>query len=262
MWNMISVYKSDERGVAAILFAIMAVMVLVIVGFAIDLQRGVSTDTRMQSALDAAALAGARTLENASATDAEIIAVAQSAFAANFATGHSDVNCTAANVSIDRDQGRVFVDADCSLPTTFASLVKVNQMDLNDRATARAAITELDVAFMLDVSGSMKGSKLAELKTAANDAIDLLITPRSGDRVRVAFNTYSTSVNAGAYGDQVVDLPAGKKKKKKLCVSERKGAWAWKDDKPGKNKWLGTEATSCPKSSVEPLTSDAAKLKA
>lgn len=260
MWNRISAYKSDQRGAAAMLFAIMAVMVLVIVGFALDMQRGISADTRMQSALDAAALAGAKTLENATATDAEIIMVARAAFAANLATGHTDVTCSSANVSIDRDQGRVLVDADCSLPTTFPSLVKVNQMDLKDRATARAAITELDVAFMLDVSGSMKGKKLAELKSAANDAIDLLITPSSGDRVRVAFNTYSTSVNAGAYADDVTDLPAPKGKK--TCVSERKGAWAWKDDKPGKNKWLGTEATSCPKSSVEPLTSNAAKLKA
>ncbi|MEQ9314952.1 MAG: TadE/TadG family protein [Henriciella sp.] len=259
MWNRISAFRSDERGVAAMLFAIMAIMVLIIVGFAIDMQRGVSADKRLQDALDAAALAGAKTLENAIATDTEITTVARAAFTANLASGHSDVTCSAPDVVIDRLAGRVHIDADCSLPTTFAALVKIDTMNLNDRATARAAITELDVAFMLDVSGSMKGSKLKDLKTAANDAIDMLITPSSGDRVRVAFNTYSTSVNAGDYAKQVIDLPFGILKN--TCVSERTGLSAWKDDRPGKLKWLGLEATSCPDSSVEPLTSDAKKLK-
>ncbi|GGB64098.1 hypothetical protein GCM10011503_11100 [Henriciella pelagia] len=242
------------------LFAIMAVVVLVIVGVAIDLERGVTADTRLQASLDAAALAGAKALENSATTDDEVATIARAAFAANLATGHSDVTCSQADVTIDRETGRVSVDSDCQVPTTMANLVKVNQMSLVETATARASITKLDVAFMLDVSGSMKGSKLADLKTATSNAIDTLITPSSGDRVRVAFNSYSTSVNAGIYADKVLDLSllGGKKQ---TCVSERPGAWAWKDDAPGLKKWLGLGATSCPKSSVEPLSSDAKKLK-
>ena len=45
----------------------------------------------------------------------------------------------------------------------------------------RAAITKLDVAMMLDVSGSMKGDKLRDLKDAASDAIDMLVNDRTGD---------------------------------------------------------------------------------
>ncbi|MEM5516806.1 VWA domain-containing protein [Henriciella sp. AS95] len=261
MFNRLSGFKSDERGVAAMLFALVGVVILMVVGVAIDVQRGMSADKRLQSSLDAAALAGAKALENASTTDAQIITAARAAFAANIAAGHTDVTCSTPNVAINRTSGRVTVDADCSLPTTMANLVKIDKMDMTDIATARASITQLDVAFMLDVSGSMNGSKLADLKTATNNAIDTLITPSSGDRVRVAFNTYSTSVNAGDYADKVLDisLPGAKKKN---CVSERKGAWAWKDEAPGLNKWLGNKAKSCPKSSVEPLSSNAAMLKA
>ena len=259
MANRLSRLRGDERGASAIIFSLMAVALLVVVGMALDLQRVVSTQTRLQAALDAAALAGARTLEDASASDQVIIKIATDTFDANMMTGHGDVGCLVSDVQIDRASGLVHVDGDCNLPTTFASLVKMDEVEMNDRATARAAITKLDVALMLDVSGSMKGKKLKDLKIAASDAIDTLITDRSGDRVRIAFNTYATSVNAGAYAGEVMDLPKGSKK---TCVSERTGDEAYTDAAPGKGAWLGKAASACPKSSVEPLTADAGKLKA
>ena len=252
-------FRRDEGGATAIVFALMCVAVIAVIGFALDMQRTVSTESRLQAALDAAALAGARVLENADASDAEITAVVEDAFASNLLTGHKDVSCEDLAINIDRTNGRVSVDAGCSLQTTFANLASVDRVEMSERAVARAAITKLDVAFMLDVSGSMKGQKLEDLKTAASDAIDMLITEKSGDRVRIAFNTYSTSVNAGIYADQVLDLPGWMTPK--TCVSERSGIAAWTDDAPDIGKWMGLDATSCPDSSVEPLTSDADKLK-
>ncbi|WP_084395704.1 vWA domain-containing protein [Henriciella aquimarina] len=260
MWDFIRDFRRDEKGVAAAIFALVAVAIFLVAGFALDMQRTVTAETRLQASLDAAALAAAKTLENASASDEEIRAVAVSAFAADMLTANTDVHCADPTVTIDRDGGRVKVASGCDVETTFASLIGRDAVSFEDHAMARAAITELDVAFMLDVSGSMKGSKLNALKTSASDAIDLLINDTTGDRVRVAFNTYATSVNAGEYAEKVMKLPSWMPAK--TCVSERAGSAAWSDDAPGLGTWLGLDAWSCPSSSIEPLTSDAAALKA
>ena len=217
-----------------------------------------NAELRLQQALDAAALSGARALEDASQTDADIIEIASETLAANLLTGPRDVICGDADVLIGREAGTVKVAAACELVTTMGGIAGVEKVALGGSATARAAITKLDIALMLDVSGSMAGSKLEDLKTSAKDAIDILISDKSGDRVRIGFNTYSTSVNPGAYASSIFD-PHLKVVPK--CVSERSGMAAWTDDAPGNNRWLGTQATQCPTSSIMPLTSDASALK-
>lgn len=252
-------FGANERGAAAMIFALMAVVLVVLAGLALDLQRGVGADSRLQASLDASALAAAKALEDSSLSDGDITAIAEQAFAVNLASGASDLECQQLSVRIDRASGQVFTHADCNLPTTVGGLVQVNSISVKEASTARAATTKLDVAMMLDVSGSMKGDKLRDLKDAASDAIDMLINDRTGERVRVGFNTYSTSVNAGAYLTSVVD-PSGRGPRTS-CVSERTGSWAWRDEAPGRDRWLGTDASSCPASSIEPLTGDAGRLK-
>lgn len=260
MANSILKLRSDEQGNVAIIFALVAAALLIVGGMALDMQRSVSTESRLQSSIDTAALAGARKLEDASATDPQITKIATDTFNANMLTGHKGVECDVFDVDINRDKGLVHVSAECEFKTTFAGLIKVDKIEMSDRATARAALTKLDVALMLDVSGSMKGSKLKDLKTAAEDAIDVLITDTTGERVRVAFNSYSTSVNPGDYLKSLVDLPYGLLKKQK-CVSERVGPNALTDAVPGPSAWIGHKATDCPDSSIEPLTSNSDLLK-
>ena len=253
-------FGSDTSGASAVIFSLVAVALVAVAGLTLDLQRGSNADNRLQASLDSAALAGAKALEDSSLTDAEVTALAEAAFAANMAGASSDLSCDELRVNIDRLSGRVRADTGCRLPTTAANLVQVNELSINEASTARAAITKLDVAMMLDVSGSMSGEKIEALKDAAGDAIDILVNKRTGDRVRVAFNSYSTSVNAGSYLNAVTD--PDDRRRSGSCVSERAGAWAWRDEAPGNRRWLGQDATRCPASSVEPLTSEPARLKA
>ncbi|MEO0730569.1 MAG: pilus assembly protein TadG-related protein, partial [Pseudomonadota bacterium] len=53
-------FRRDERGVVAILFAMMLVGVMLIVGLAVDVGRATRATTRIDAALDSAALAGAK----------------------------------------------------------------------------------------------------------------------------------------------------------------------------------------------------------
>ena len=250
----------DTNGNVAILFAIIFVPLLLIGAFAIDSSRHLNSNQHLQAAIDAASLAGARALEDATKTDAEITTIAQATYKANLVGTPGDVSCVDSTVTINRNTGTVSVAAACKTQTLLGASLTRDDMDSISQSTARANLTKLDLALMLDVSGSMGGQKLTDLKTAAKQAAGTLITPSSGDRVRISFVSYANAVNAGEYGNPALGLPDDDDGDgdglDKVCVSERTGAAAWKDSKPGMGKWVGDKAGSCPTSSLLPLTDD------
>lgn len=258
--KMIKGFLTAQRGNVAMITAIALVPIFFVVAAAIDISRQVSADQHLQSAVDAASLAGARAMEDASINDADIRQISLNTLSANLQTSHSDFSCTNANVAIDRDAATVRVTSDCSLGTLIGGTITPNSMSVSNVSASRASVTKLDLALMLDVSGSMAGQKLDNLKSAAIKAAETLINPATGDRVRISFVTYSTSVNAGSYGNIALGRRANDDRDgngiDKVCVSERTGIAAWNDDAPGFNRTVGDRADHCPDSGLLPLTSD------
>ncbi|NBC14806.1 MAG: hypothetical protein GVY09_16025 [Gammaproteobacteria bacterium] len=254
------IFARDTRGMTAIVYALCLVPFMILIGFAVDIQRGTDAKLTVQSAIDSASLAAARMLQDTAHTDAEIEAAAIDFFDAAMLNAQGDVSCASPDVTIDRVNDTVQVAADCSLPTTFGSIKRAQNISLGANSTTKAEMTRLDLALMLDVSGSMSGQKLTDLKTAAKDAVDILMPDGTGDRVRIGFNPYAAAVNAGSYASAV--MGPGWSAGDSTCATERIGWAAFKDDEPGASKWLRNWTWNCPAASVMPITNNKANLKA
>ena len=251
----------SEEGATALILALVLLPILAFIGLAIDMGRMQSGKQTLQAAIDAAALAGAKELLNATRSDAEIKQIVEDFFAADIATGRQDINCPAPNVTIDRDTNTVSVLASCSLEATMAGIVGVNQFTYDEDASSTAEITLLDLAMVLDVSGSMSGTKLTSLKDAANEAVSTLISPETGDRVRISIVPYAGSVNVGGIYDNVVfDPSVYNDGADNNCSKERLGAEAATDAPPASGQYFEFNAPSCPSEAMLPLTHNTSTL--
>jgi Flp pilus assembly protein TadG len=77
----------------------------------------------------------------------------------------------------------------------FAPLLGFETFPVPARSTAMQSITDIEIVMVLDVSGSMSGTKLASLKTAATQFIDAVTANNEDDRVSIAIVPYNAQVN-------------------------------------------------------------------
>jgi hypothetical protein len=185
--------RSDERGVVAVLFAVCIVPIVMLVGAAVDYSRLANAHAAAQSAADAAALSAA-----ASPIETEI---SMRLVANNFAdTNLRGTNAQGAKIvefAYNPGKREVLLDVGGSLPTYFMSIAGIR--DMNYRATARAirglnGSTEL--VLVLDNTWSMAGTKLADLKSAAEELVLALKQDPKAD-VRIGVVPYADYVNVG-----------------------------------------------------------------
>lgn len=261
----------DDSGAVAILFALMLVVITFMAGMALDYSRINHTKFKLSAAADAAALAAGRALQDGRYTDAEISALAHAFFQENVAnSGHTFGNLSNVDVTINRSASTVTFDIDAAVPLTLTKVMIEEDVSLPVTSTVIFEQNDIELGMALDITGSMRGSKLATLKTAAKDLIDILM-PDGGTshQVRIGIAPYSASINAGPYAAAVSDGASTDE-----CVWERTGAAAFTSAAPGLGTYLSAGATprdidptegrstySCPRASVTPLEADKAILK-
>lgn len=104
--------------------------------------------------------------------------------------------------------------------------------------------TNIETSLMLDITGSMGGSKITDLQLAAKDLIDIIVwDDQSKVTSKVALAPFSARVNVGSYASAVTGLAATSGSNTlRPCVTERTGASAYTDDAPMTGKWIGSYA--------------------
>lgn len=212
-------YRKAEEGSIAVIFALAGFVLVMAAGLAIDMGRVMHASTKMTNALDAAALSAAKSLREGGLTDEDVKRIAERYFALNFSgSGVNYTDIGELHVTVDRVNNLVALNVSGQVPSIFARLAGIDQFEVPRTATAVYESNDVELALQLDVTGSMAGRRLADLKLAVNDLLDIML-PDEGttNKVRVGLAPFSAGVNAGPYAAAVT---AGRSRDG--CVYERR----------------------------------------
>ncbi len=257
---------SSEQGGVAVIWAICMTVLMMIITLLIDGAAVVAAKRAMQQALDIAAVSGATLLLDDSLDDDGINVSVEATFAQNIASARGDLTCTQTASVFDRDTGDISVTAICWYKPMLGGTIAPKQVKVTAKTKAFISRQKLDVAMVLDLSGSMNANgKLAALKSASKIAAsNLLGSGHSGD-VRVSYVAYSGAVNVNLYGpyatgDSSTVLPPGPVAWSQYCVSERIVDGAWDDRPPGPGAYFTFGGMNCPDSGLFTLSADLSKF--
>jgi Flp pilus assembly protein TadG len=157
-----------ERGAVLVFTAITMVALLAFLGLALDTARGYVTRARLSRAVDAAALGGARALrqgQNVATARAQALAAANGVSASGGASLSISFGVNA------EQENTVHVSASQTVPTLFMRILDHNSMTVGSQALA--AVPPLDIAFVLDQSGSLATEGVCDdMQDAARNFVD------------------------------------------------------------------------------------------
>lgn len=161
----------DNRGNVAVVAALAMGPICVAGLGAMDLARVTSAKSQLQDALDAAALAAART--NAT-TPEELKAAGDRYLKQNLKALSSDFALASSTFTFG-ESGQVIASATLRVTPFVAGLVTGGAMDVGASAEVVRADQKVEIALVLDTTGSMtEGTKLADMKKAAKSFITFM----------------------------------------------------------------------------------------
>lgn len=269
------------------MFGLSALIMFLTIGAAVDMGRWLHARSETKNAVDSAVLAGARILQIDSRNPEKAMEAAQKFYEENTKHRASLLDDT---ITFKVGDGGTTVTAEgaAHIETTFLKLASINSLPLlklsgSEFSEAILAVggnaeQSLEVSLMLDVTGSMDGQKLEDMKGAAKDLIDILVWEDQGSHTsRVALVPFSASVNTGSILNPTITSGPATRSFSRMngwtatwyrannCASERIGAEAYSDAAPSGDNKVGlvyTSNGSCePNVAMVPLTSDKALLK-
>jgi Flp pilus assembly protein TadG len=240
-------FAKNKKGNVGMLFGLSVIPVMLAAGSAIDYSRVANAKSNLIAGLDSSALYAAAITGK---TEAEMKDLARVYLDKNYAnTGDAELT----NFELHNYADRVEVNGTVKVKTWFMSVGGITNVDVNANSQIMKAGNSIEVSLVLDVTGSMAGTKLTSLQNAANDFIDTVVwdtqTPYYS---KVAVIPFSEGVNMAANADaargtltagtcttpgcQIYKVTTGSGKSKVTtnyvatnCVTERTGAQAYTD---------------------------------
>jgi Flp pilus assembly protein TadG len=198
-------FARDRRGNFAMLTAIALTGLTMAAGMAVDLSQAYHLKSGLRSALDAALTStaydittGRIKVEDARASVEKFLrSNGNPAFAVQneFMLGDLKVDRTARTIA-----ATAYANVDLAFP-----VFNMTDPRVSIDGAALYSDKQIEVAMMLDVTGSMKGQKIKDLKTAAENAVKEMLKNQDpkNPRVRVALVPYASSVNTGELSNTV-----------------------------------------------------------
>ena len=191
--------KKDQKGSILIQVALSSMVLVGLLGMGVDLGRAYLYRAQLSGALDAAALAGAKSFHSAT-RDAEIQAFFDSNFKSDYLGGQvGELVIT----EVDTVTKTLDVATSGTVETVFMRLFGFDDLSVMASAETTSKQTGLQLVMVLDATGSMRTSdsgtvRMVALKSSATTLVDSLFgDDASNDKLQVAIVPYVTTVNVG-----------------------------------------------------------------
>jgi Flp pilus assembly protein TadG len=185
----------NSDGNVAMLFGIAAIPLVLGIGVAVDVGRGMLVRERMYSAADASALAIGSW---AGLTQTEMKAKAQQFFDANYPPNSLG---TVGLLDVTFPGDDIVVKVSGKIPTTFMRLANIDEMNIATSSTITKKERNIELALVLDTTGSMGGQtgKLTAMKSAAKSMVETLFDSKpTSDKLKIAVVPFAAAVNIGS----------------------------------------------------------------
>ena len=254
-------FKADRSGNVAVVFGLIAVSLMLAVGAAVDIGRWLHARDQTLAAIDAAVLAGARYLQTNSDDMDGALAAAQNFYDQNV-TSRLPVTDDTVAFKVADDGESMTASGSAYIETPFLQFATIDKLPLINAANAEFSIAgrnigeNLEISLMLDVTGSMSGQKLLDLKKAAKDLVNIIVEAGAKDvTTKIALVPFSedirlptTSALNKARGNnppdtKTVTTGSGWNQQTKTvylsdCVVERAGSQKYTDAEPKSGQYV------------------------
>ncbi|CCV10827.1 conserved hypothetical protein [Mesorhizobium sp. STM 4661] len=284
-------FGRDRSGNFAVLFGVVGSVLALGAGFAVNVSQLYNARSSLQGVVDAAVTSTARDLTTGVITEADANKSVQAFLDANSTAGILQADQIVLDkLTVDRTAMTVQADVHVDVGLYFPIFGLDSARRVTASTTALYSDKTVEVAMMLDVTGSMAGQKIKDLRTAAANAVDSFLGGQdpTKPRVRVAIVPYANSVNAGTLAASSVYVETKDSQRKQApgngdaqyaagftrpdnCATERKGTYQYSDAGPdvsmvNRDYLLSsfarqTNTAACPAAALKPLTADADALK-
>lgn len=236
--QLLRAFGRDQRGNAAVIFCFCAVPLAAGAGLAIDTMLAYSVEDQLQKSLDAAGLAAGRT-----ALPEDVEADARSYFNTNFNAGPRLASMSADDLDIEVSEvgDELVLSATAVMPTHFMRLFGQDTVTVAATTRISREIRQMELALVLDNTGSMWGTPFDTMQAAAKEMVDIVYGQvDTNPNLFVAVVPFVATVNIGNWRSNwlVVGDPARGPGNPyapltwKGCVMARTGGLDQTDDPP------------------------------
>lgn len=210
--DFVARFQRETRGNVAMIFSLaIPVLVLMTVG-GVDIHRASTVRINLQDALDAATLAAARSPYT---TDTDLSRVGLAALRANL-QAYPDIILREDLTTFSMNSDSVVIaDSKVDVKTLIANIVlppygkfMEDYLPVGAHSEVNRSSKNLEVALVLDITGSMGGQRLIDLKAAAKDLVDLVVQPiQTPFYSKMSVVPYAVGVNLGSYANGARGTP-------------------------------------------------------
>lgn len=182
-------FRREEEGSLLIFGLFCFVIMLLLAGVSLDLMRFEERRTVLQNTIDRAALAAADLQQTLPPKE-----VVKDYFRKAGLTPPTDDQITVVNGN-NGSSRKVSIAVAETVPTWFMKMAGVSSLSAPGISTAEESVGQIEISLVLDVSGSMSGSRITNLKPAAKAFVDQMFDSTEADKISISIIPYSTQVS-------------------------------------------------------------------